>query len=198
MITKADAVLVQGITGRQGSFWTARMRDYGTNVVAGVTPGKGGQMVDGIPVYDSVAEAGARHDVYASVLFVPPLVAKASVEDAIAGGARLVVLLTEHIPVHDTMEILAAADEAGVRVVGPNTAGLVVPGEASLGIMPAFAANVFAPGRRMGHAGAIVTGSRGGGPSKVAALTEAGAKVIDLPSELGPVLTEALGAATPR
>src|SRR4051812_29354951 len=111
MVTREDAVLVQGITGRQGSFWTARMRECGTNVVAGVTPGKGGRDVDGVPVYDSIAEARERHHVDATVMFVPPLAARTACLDAIEHGVRLIVLLTEHIPVQDTMEIVSAAAE---------------------------------------------------------------------------------------
>jgi succinyl-CoA synthetase alpha subunit len=146
MVTRDDAVLVQGITGRQGAFWTARMLEVGTRIVAGVTPGKGGQSADGIPVYDSCVEAAQAHPHDATVLFIPPLAAKAACLDALAAGVRTIVLLTEHVPYHDTMEILAEAGERGVRVLGPNTAGLVVPGEACLGIMPGFAASIFQPG----------------------------------------------------
>jgi succinyl-CoA synthetase alpha subunit len=287
MLAAEDGVLVQGITGRQGAFWTERMLDVGTNIVAGVTPGKGGREVHGVPVYDSCAEAAREHRVDASVLFAPPLAARDACLDALDAGARLLVLLTEHIPYQDTIAVLEVAAERGARVLGPNTAGLVVPGVAALGIMPAFAQNIFRPGvvgvvsrsgslgtlfclnvvqagygqskfigiggdpiigttarealsileqdprteaivlvgevggtmeedaaedvaamstpvlafiagrhspkgRRMGHAGAIVTGNRGSGESKVEALRAAGAQVLAMPSQVGPGLREAL------
>jgi succinyl-CoA synthetase alpha subunit len=289
MLTRDDGVLVQGITGRQGAFWTERMLDVGTNIVAGMTPGKGGREVHGVPVYDSCAEAARSHRVEASVIFAPPLAAHDACLDALQAGIRLLVLLTEHIPYQDTMAVLAVAEERGARVLGPNTAGFVVPGVAALGIMPAFAPSIFRPGtvgvvsrsgslgtlfclnivqagygqsqfvgiggdpiigttarealgileedprteaivlvgevggtmeedaaedvasmttpvlafiagrrspkgRRMGHAGAIVMGDRGSGESKVEALTAAGARVLEMPSEVGPGLREALAA----
>ncbi len=286
MLVKRDEnVVVQGITGRQGSYWTGRMVECGTNVVAGVSPGKGGREVDGIPVYDSVSDAAREHRVDVSVLFVPPMRAKDAALDAIHAGVRKIVFLAEHVPSHDVMEILAQAREHGAQILGPNTAGLVVPGESSVGIMPGFAENIFRPGNvgvvsrsgslgtlvsmnlvtggygqsafigiggdpilgtttldavrtlddhagtdavvlvgeiggvmeedaaeyiasmtkpvvvfiagrtappdtRMGHAGAIVTGNRGSGDSKVRALTQAGAIVVDLPSQVGAALSE--------
>lgn len=285
LVNRSENVVVQGITGRQGSYWTGRMIECGTNVVAGVSPGKGGQEVDGIPVYDSVRDAASEHRVDASVLFVPPMRAKDAAIDAIHAGVRKLVFLAEHVPSHDVMEVLAQARERGAQVLGPNTAGLVVPGESSVGIMPGFAENIFQPGNvgvvsrsgslgtlvsmnlvtggfgqsafigiggdpilgtttldvvrtlddhagtdavvlvgeiggvmeedaaeyiasmakpvvafiagrtappdtRMGHAGAIVTGNRGSGESKVRALTEAGVIVVDLPSQVGPALSQ--------
>jgi succinyl-CoA synthetase alpha subunit len=236
-----------------------------------------------VPVFDSVREAAAEAHLDASVLFVPPMAAKTAVVDAVDAGVRKIVLLAEHIPAQDVMELLAHARQAGAHVLGPNTAGLVVPGETSVGIMPGFAANIFTPGRigvlsrsgslgtlvcmnlvtagygqsafvgiggdpilgtttldalrtldqddrtdavvmvgeiggvmeedaatyvadmakpvvafiagrtapadkRMGHAGAIVTGGRGSGESKVSALTSAGAVVVDVPSAVGDAL----------
>jgi succinyl-CoA synthetase alpha subunit len=293
MLDPAAPVVVQGITGRQGAFWTERMQACGTDVVAGVTPGKGGRRVHGVPVYDSVAAAAEHHRIGASVLFVPPLAARAACLDALAAGVRLLVLLTEHIPGQDTMEILAAADDRGARVIGPNTAGVVVPGRCSLGIMPAFEQRIFRPGRvgvvsrsgslgalvclevvragrgqaafvgvggdpivgtttrevvaafdadpgvdtvvlvgevggameedaaehvagmrkpvfaliagrtsppgrRMGHAGAIVSGGRGTAEAKVAALHEAGAVVLETPSELADRLSSSGGPTRVR
>lgn len=300
LVGRSEKVIVQGITGRQGSYWTQRMVECGTRVVAGVSPGKAGQSVDGIPVHDSVAEAVARHGAEVSVLFVPPLAARAAALEALAAGISKLVLLTEHVPAHDVMEVLADARDRGARVLGPNTAGLVVPGEASIGIMPGFAANIFRPGnigvisrsgslgtlvcmnlvgaglgqsafigiggdpilgtttldalgtleedtrtdaivlvgeiggvmeedasafvagmskpvvafiagrtapagKRMGHAGAIITGERGSGESKVRALTNAGATVVDVPSALGAALIQlgvrpraAVAAQAPR
>lgn len=285
IVTGSENVLVQGITGRQGRYWTESMIECGTRILAGVSPGKGGQSVQERPVFDTVAEAAAEFELDATVLFVPPAGARAAVEEAVAAGVRKVVCLAEHIPSHDVMAMLGAARDAGAQVLGPNTAGLVVPGESSVGIMPGFASNIFRPGnvgvisrsgslgtlismnlvnggygqsafvgiggdpilgtttldavksvqqhpgtdaivlvgeiggameeeaaeyiatidvpvvafiagrsappgRRMGHAGAIVTGNRGSGESKVSALTEAGAKVLDIPSQIGSALQD--------
>lgn len=286
LVSERDNVVVQGLTGRQGSFWAERMAECGTRIAAGASPGKGGREVNGVPVYDSVAEAAKQHALDVSVLFVPPLSVRSAACDAIRSGVRKIVLLTEHVPYQDVMTVLAEAREAGARVLGPNTAGLVVPGVASVGIMPGFADNIFRPGsigvisrsgslgtlvalnlvgagygqsafvgiggdpilgtttldavreldeddrteavvlvgeiggsmeedaadyiatmrkpvvafiagrsappdRRMGHAGAIVSAGRGSGESKVDALTAAGARVVDLPSQIGDALRAA-------
>lgn len=285
LVRAAETVLVQGITGKQGSFWTERMMECGTRVIAGASPGRGGQVVAGVPVYGSVAEATSNHTIDATVLFVPPLSAKAAALDAITSGVRKIVFLTEHVPYQDVMEVLAEARDHGAQVLGPNTAGLVVPGETSVGIMPGFAKNIFRPGNigvvsrsgslgtlialnlvsagygqsafigiggdpilgtttldavrtldqdersdavvvvgeiggsmeedaaeyiagmtkpvvafiagrsappdtRMGHAGAIVSAGKGSGESKVRALTEAGAVVIDVPGQVGRALAD--------
>ena len=136
--------IVQGITGRQGSFHTKLMLDYGTNIVAGVTPGKGGQSVWGVPVYDTVREALAEHDANASIIFVPARFARDAVIEAIEAGLELVVVITEHIPVRDTMEFLALARREGATIIGPNTPGIITPGECKLGVMPG---HVFRRGR---------------------------------------------------
>jgi succinyl-CoA synthetase alpha subunit len=287
ILTKDDAVLVQGITGKQAGFWTERMLEAGTKVVAGTSPGKGGQVAVGLPVYDNAVDAVARHAIDVSVVFAPPPAVKGAVLDALGAGIRKVVVLTEHVPVHDVMEFLALARERGAQILGPNTAGAVTPGEASVGFMPAFAANIFRPGdvgivsrsgslgtlvamnvvaagygqrtfigiggdpvngtttldavkmldadartraviivgelggameedaapyirgmkkpvlafiagrsappgRRMGHAGAIVDGASGSGESKVDILRAAGVRVLDSPSEIGPALSSIL------
>lgn len=148
IVGKADRVLVHGMTGRQGGFWTTKMADYGTNVVGGVSPKKAGTEHLGLPVFGSAVEAAeATGGIDVSVLFVPPAGARAATEDAIAAGAGLVVVLTEFIPIHDTMAMVAAAREAGSRIIGPNTAGVVTPGEAFVGFMPAFDDRIFRPGR---------------------------------------------------
>ena len=136
--------IVQGITGRQGSFHTRLMLDYGTKIVAGVTPGKGGQEVHGVPVYDTVKEALAEHDANASIVFVPARFAKDAVLEAIEAGLELVVVITEHIPVRDTMEFLALAKREDTTIIGPNTPGIITPGECKLGVMPG---HVFKRGR---------------------------------------------------
>ncbi len=288
MIGRApDRVLVQGITGRQGSFWTERMQAYGTRVVAGVNPKKAGTEHCGVPVCASAHEAMKTVGFDWSVLFIPPLATRDAALDAIEAGARGLVILTEHIPVQDVMYVLAAAKAGGTRVVGPNTAGLVTPGECFLGFMPAFNHSIFRPGRigvisrsgslgtliclnlvqagfgesafigiggdpilgtttrdalealdrekstdavvivgeiggameeeaaeyaagmgkpvvafiaggasppgkRMGHAGAIVMGGKGSYASKRTALEKAGTRVIDTPSDVGAAVRDAL------
>jgi succinyl-CoA synthetase alpha subunit len=157
---EAPSVLVQGITGREASFWTERMIAAGTRVVAGVTPGKGGRFQGGIPVYDHVAAACAVHRVDVAVLFVPPLAVKLAAVDAIESGVRWLVILTEHVPVQDTMELCANARAHGVRIVGPNSPGIAVPGRWSIGIMPAWVETMFRPGpigvvSRSGSLGAL-------------------------------------------
>ena len=142
-----ERVLVQGITGRQATYWTVRMQEYGTRVVAGVSPTKAGIAHCGVPVYGSALDAMDRSAFDVAVLFVPPLSVKAAALDAIGAGAPKLVVLTEHVPVRDVMYLLAAAREAGTAVVGPNTAGLVTPGECFVGFMPAFDPSIFRPGR---------------------------------------------------
>ncbi|MCH7956073.1 MAG: CoA-binding protein [Proteobacteria bacterium] len=156
-----DKVLVQGITGKQGTFWTERMLEYGTRVVGGVNPKKAGITHCTVPVYASAGEAMADGGFDVSVLFIPPLGVREAALDAIEAGAKGLVILTEHIPVHDVMYVLAAAREGGTRVVGPNTAGLVTPGECFLGFMPAFTGSIFHAGRigvisRSGSLGTLV------------------------------------------
>ncbi len=287
IVRREHRVLVQGITGKQGTFWTEKMIAYGTRVVGGVNPKKAGETHLGLPVYASAVDAAKEGRFDVVVQFVPPMGARAAAEDAIAAGAKLIVMLTEHIPAQDVMYVLARAKAADTRVVGPNTAGLVTPGECFVGIMPAFNANVFKPGRtgvisrsgslgtlvcldltraclgqsafygvggdaiigttsrdaleifendpgtdgvvlvgeiggaaeeaaaeyaanmtkpvvafisgraappgkRMGHAGAIVLGDRGTYDSKRRALEKAGVEVVDLPSGLAPALKRAL------
>lgn len=157
-----DRVVVQGITGRQGSFWAEKMLAYGTRIVAGVNPKRAGEAHCGVPVFATVRDAArATGGIDASVMFIPPAAALAAAEDAIAAGVRLLVVLTEHIPSHDVMRMHALAAAAGCRIVGPNTAGLVTPGEAFVGIMPAFNRRVFRSGRigvisRSGSLGTLV------------------------------------------
>ncbi len=289
IVRRNQPVLVQGITGRQGRFWTARMRDYGTAVVGGVNPNKAGTTQDGLPVFASAAAARRAVGFEVAVMFVPPRAARAAALDACEAGARLLVVLTEFIPIQDVMAIHAAARHHGTQVVGPNTAGLVTPGECFVGIMPGFSDNIFRPGRvgvvsrsgslgtllclnlvqagygqsafvgvggdpipgvtlrdalaafehdpgtdavvlvgeiggdmeeraaefaatmtkpvvafiagrsappgkRMGHAGAIVLGDRGSWDSKAEALAEAGVRVLEVPAQVGPALAAALDA----
>ena len=138
-------ILVQGITGKQGTFWTERMLEYGANVVGGVNPKKAGIRHCGVPVYGSARDA-AETGFDASLLFIPPLGVKAAALDAIEAGAKMVLVLTEHIPVQDVMYVMAAARDAGTRVIGPNTAGGVTVGETFMGFMPAFNTQIFKKG----------------------------------------------------
>jgi succinyl-CoA synthetase alpha subunit len=139
-------ILIQGITGRQGTFWTERMQEYGANVVTGVNPKKAGTVHCGVPVYASAAEAMRESAFDASVLFIPPLGVKDAALDAIGAGAKNLCILTEHIPVQDVMYVMAAARDAGTHITGPNTAGSVTVGECFLGFMPAFNERIFKAG----------------------------------------------------
>jgi succinyl-CoA synthetase alpha subunit len=136
-------VVVQGITGGEGSFHAGQMMEYGTNVVAGAVPGKGGQEVDGVPVYDTVAEAAREEDADASVVFVPPAFAGDALHEAIDSPLDLVVAITEGIPVQDMSLVYEALRYNDTRLVGPNCPGVITPGEAKLGILPG---NIFAEG----------------------------------------------------
>jgi len=136
LVDRDTRVIVQGITGREGSFHTKLMLDYGTKIVAGVTPGKGGREVHGVPVYDTVEEAVKNHGADASIVFVPARFAPDAVYEAIDAGLKLVVVITEHIPVHDTMRFVNYAKSKGTVIIGPNCPGIIVPGRIKIGIMP--------------------------------------------------------------
>jgi succinyl-CoA synthetase alpha subunit len=138
-IDDSTKVLVQGITGSEGTKHTRRMVASGTRIVAGVTPGKGGQEVDGIPVYDNVSEAVAETGANACAVFVPPRFVKSAVVETIDAGVPLCVVITEGIPVHDTTEFWAYLQRAGngTRLVGPNCPGVISPGRSNVGIIPA-------------------------------------------------------------
>lgn len=277
LVNEHTRVLVQGITGYQGEFHTRQMLEFGTKVVAGVTPGKGGASVHGVPVFDTVAEAVAQTQANASCIFVPARTAKDAALEAIASHLDPVVIITEHIPVHDAIEIVAASHAAGVRVIGPNGPGVTSPGRCKIGIMPndlfsdgpvglvsrsgtltyeivagltqaglgqstalglggdpvvglgfqeaialfnddpeteaivmvgeiggnaeeeaalyiqasvrkpvvGYIAGLTAPpGKRMGHAGAVISGTEGTAQGKIQALEAAGVKVVDLPGRV--------------
>jgi len=273
-------LLVQGITGHQGQFHTKAMMEFGTKIVAGVTPGKGGQQVHGVPVYDSVEEAMEREP-NASIVFVPAPFAKDAVIEALDAGIKLVVVITENIPFHDTMQFVHYAKYKGARVIGPNCPGIASPGKTKIGILPnvifkegnigvasrsgtltyeivnalsqagfgqstcvglggdpiigstfidalkAFeddeetkaivlvgeiggtaeeeaaeyiasnitkpvyayiAGRTAPPGKRMGHAGAIISGGKGTAESKIKAFEEAGVKVARFPHEIAELI----------
>ncbi len=147
-INASSRVLVQGMTGKEGRKHTQRMIMSGTRIVGGVTPGKGGTSVlfeeDPVPVFGAMADAVAATNADVSVVFVPPAYAKAAVLDAVGSGVGLIVVITEGIPVRDSVEFEAAAREAGVRIIGPNCPGLISPGKSNVGIIPA---HISGPGR---------------------------------------------------
>ena len=286
-VGKDTRAIVQGITGNQGSFHTKLMLDYGTQIVAGVTPGKGGTRIHRVPVYNTVEEAVKKHGANASIIFVPARFAVAAILEALEGGLKTIVIITEHIPVKDAIEVMARAKQHGATVIGPNTPGIITPGECKLGVMPAhvfkpgivgvvsrsgtltyeIAAEISAkglgqstciglggdpvvglsfvevlrmfevdkrteavaligeiggnleelaadfvskegyskpvvafvagrtapPGKRMGHAGAIITGGAGTAQSKIAAFRKAGIEVAEKPSDVATLLAEGLG-----
>jgi succinyl-CoA synthetase alpha subunit len=136
LIDRDTRIVVQGITGRDGGFHTRHMIDYGTRVVAGVTPGKGGSEVHGVPVFDGVDTAVRATGAEVSVIYVPPLVAADAICEAVAAGIRFVVCITEGIPVLDMMRTLPYVKEKGARLLGPNCPGMIVPGQAKVGILP--------------------------------------------------------------
>lgn len=290
LVDNCSRVLIQGITGREGAFHTSRMLAAGTNIVAGVTPGHGGELVSGVPVFDSVQAAIAEIPADVSVIFVPALRARDALFEAADAGIKLVVCITEGIPMGDMSQAVAYFARRGTKLVGPNCPGLITPGRCSAGIMPsdvfmpgavgvvsrsgtltyevvheltrhgigqstavgmggdaihgvgfieclemfeadgetegialigeiggddeehaaAFARNHVTkpivayiaghsapPGRRMGHAGAIIEGASGTAATKKDALEKAGIPVVTSPSELAGLLREAIGTTQP-
>jgi len=159
IVRREHKVLVQGITGKQGTFWTERMQEYGTNITGGVNPKKAGTEHCGVPVYASAKDAMADGGFDATVMFIPPLGVKDAAMDAIEAGAKTIVCLTEHIPVQDVMYFMAAAKERGTSFIGPNTAGTVTLDECFLGFMPAFNDRIFKKGNVgvMSRSGSLAT-----------------------------------------
>jgi succinyl-CoA synthetase alpha subunit len=279
-------VVVQGLTGKEGQFHAAKCREYGTQIVAGVTPGKGGQQVDGVPVFNTVAQARAATGCNASLIFVPPLLAADAILEAADAGVQLIVCITEGIPARDEVLVKRSLAGKGTRLIGPNCPGIISPGKAKLGIMPAhihregsvgvvsrsgtltyeavdqltklglgqstcigiggdpvpgtnfvdvlaafkddpqteavvmigeiggsaeeeaaawvkanlakpvvafIAGQTAPPGRRMGHAGAIISGGKGTAKEKMDALAAAGIHVVATPADIGSTMARVLG-----
>ncbi|MDP8002632.1 MAG: succinate--CoA ligase subunit alpha [Caldisphaera sp.] len=144
LVDENTRLIVQGITGNEGSFHTKLMLEYGTKIVAGVTPGKGGSKVYDIPIYDTVAEAVKEHpEANTSIIFVPAKFAADAVYEAVDSNLKFVVVITEHIPVHDALEFVNYAKSKGTNIIGPNCPGAITPEKAKVGIMPG---HVFIPG----------------------------------------------------
>ncbi len=137
-VNKDTHAIIQGATGKQGLFHAKLMIEYGTKIVAGVTPGKGGQVIHGnVPIYDTVEEALKSREAEASIIFVPAPFAADAAFEALEAGLKTLVIITEHIPVKDAVQVMARAKQQGTVVIGPNTPGIITPGECKLGIMPA-------------------------------------------------------------
>ncbi len=144
LVDKKSRVIVQGITGGAGSFHAKRMKEYGTNIVAGTSPGKGGEKVEGVPVYDTVEECVQKQNADTAVIFLPARFVKEAAIESIRAGIKFIVVVPEHIPIHDMLVVRKEALKYGATVLGGNTAGIITPGEANLGIIPDIA---FKPGR---------------------------------------------------
>jgi succinyl-CoA synthetase alpha subunit len=283
LVNNDTRLVVQGITGREGEFHTREMIDYGTKVVAGVTPGRGGMEVAGVPVYDTVAQAVKERGANTSIVYVPAAFAPDAILEAVDAGIKLVVCITEGIPTQDMVQVVNYLDEKGARLIGPNCPGLISPGQAKVGIIPGHicipgsvgivsrsgtltyeviweltlrrigqstcvgiggdpvigtrfidvlklfqddpqtrqivmigeiggtdeeaaadfiskhvtkpvvgfvAGQTAPPGKRMGHAGAIISGGTGTAQEKIAAMQRAGIRVANQPAEIGAIIAE--------
>ena len=184
LIDESRRVIVQGITGREGQARARLMLDYGTNVVGGVTPGKGGQTVLGVPVFDTVAQAAAAlGGIDVSVVFVPAAMVKPAAIEAIDAGVKLVVLVADRVPVWDAMEIAAAAKSRGADFIGPNTLGIASPGRAVLGMIGGRAESArewFKPPLPGGTGVGIISRSGGMSSSTAYYLGQAGVRISSI------------------
>lgn len=144
LVGKHTRLIVQGITGKEGQFHASQCKEYGTNLVGGVTPGKGGQEILGVPVFDTVHQAVQETQANVSMIFVPPAFAADAIMEAAEAGIELIVCITEGIPVNDMVSAIQVVRSSGARLIGPNCPGIITPGEAKIGIMPGF---IHKPGR---------------------------------------------------
>lgn len=285
LVSNKTRLVVQGITGSEGSFHTGQMVEYGTKVVAGVTPGKGGTKFEGIPIYNTVEEAVKEQNANTSVIFVPPAFAADAILEAANSGIKVIICITEGIPTNDMLKVYNAIKNKDVVLIGPNCPGVISPGQAKVGIMPGFihkkgnigvvsrsgtltyeavkqltdvglgqstcvgiggdpiigskftdiikmfnedpdtegivmigeiggsaeeeaaefirknvkkpvvgfiAGRTAPPGRRMGHAGAIISGGKGTAAEKMAAMKKAGIHVVESPAEIGITMLKAM------
>lgn len=151
ILSKETKILVQGITGKESGFWTAKMLESGTNIIAGVTPGKGGEKVHGVPVYDLVQEAVEEEAIDMALLYVPARFTRDALIEVLAAGIKNAVALADGVPVHDMLEIKALAASHGARIFGPNTPGMATLGEAMVGFIPVWLSEVY----RSGNVGLI-------------------------------------------
>jgi len=286
LVDKNTRVAVQGITGKEGAFHTAQMLEYGTTVVAGVTPGKGGQNMHNVPIYNTLADAVKHEGVNATVIFVPPPFAADAILEAVGAEVPLCVCITEGIPARDMARVYTVLKNSRTRLIGPNCPGVISPGKCKIGIMPGFihkegtigvvsrsgtltyetvgqltnvglgqstcigiggdpvigtkhrdaiellnndpgtegiimigeiggtdeedaaawvkqhvkkpmvgfiAGQTAPPGKRMGHAGAIISGGKGTAKSKMEAMRDAGISVVDSPADIGRAMKKLLG-----
>ena len=286
LVDKNTRLIVQGLTGKEGTFHALQMRDYGTNIVGGVTPGKGGTTHEGFPVFNTVEDAVNKAGANATVIYVPPPFAADAIMEAAAAGVGLIVCITEGIPALDMVKAFEFVKERGVRLIGPNCPGVISPGKCKVGILPArihlegrvgvvsrsgtltyeavgqltslgigqstcigiggdpiigttqrdavklfnedpdtdaivmigeiggsaeeeaaeyirdhvkkpvvgfICGQTAPPGRRMGHAGAIISGGKGTAAEKMAAMTAAGIHVVKSPADIGAKIKEVLG-----
>ncbi|OGW89694.1 MAG: succinate--CoA ligase subunit alpha [Omnitrophica bacterium RIFCSPLOWO2_01_FULL_50_24] len=291
LVDKNTKLIVQGITGSHGSFHAHQMLEYGTRIVGGVTPGKGGQVFEGVPVFNTVKEAVDKTNANTSIIYVPARFAKDAILEAASNGIRLIVCITEGIPTLDMVEIIQALKERRTRLIGPNCPGLITPGEAKVGIMPGYihergpigvvsrsgtltyevvwqmttrglgqstvigiggdpilgtgfvdclelfeqdqeteaivligeiggtaeerasefiqkhvkkpviafvAGSTAPPGKRMGHAGAIISGGSGTASEKIKALKKAGVHVVESPARIGEAVCRVVKAKAKR
>merc|ERR1712238_159600 len=213
-VDKNTRVICQGFTGKQGTFHSTQAIDYGTNMVGGVTPKKGGQEHLGLPVFNTVSEAVDAVKPDASVIYVPPPFCAAAIMDAIEAEIPLVVAITEGVPQQDMARVkYALRQQSATRLIGPNCPGIIKPGECKIGgsaeeeaaewlkeygdpnkpVVGFIAGTTAPPGRRMGHAGAIVAGGKGGAAEKFEALESAGVHISRSPAQLGATMLEAMG-----
>ncbi len=144
LVGKDTNVIIQGITGKMGRIHTQHMLEYGMNLCAGVSPGKGGQLVEGVPVFNSVRKAKDLFpEINATMILTPPPVVLSAAMEAVEAGIPLIVIITEFVPIHDSLKIISAAARKGIRVVGPNTIGVISPGYGKVGVMPGY---IYQPG----------------------------------------------------